>query len=398
MTVKLLLSAFIAAVSVLAFAMAPALAAHALAPQAPTLSDGAGQMIFSGANITVRLSDSAPSMQFSYPGQPQLAFRMQYTRCIAFNDTGDGRYQGSEALFAATMAGAQWQNERFSPNAGSGGGAVGLRMRATLDMVEQERPDVVPPAGQQGGQTGTPPFQPRTIASALRITFTYELHQYNGTYGGPEVQLRLQGGNELKIGITVEPLVAIPATHLAVEQSLSGGSESGEGEFQLYGSEGPVSARAAVDEKQGDQEMMHSFEERNSAQQRIGYAAEANKDKGFYTWVTGVEARGPAGNANASMATSFRTDGTSLKLYGSFGLVTGASEYYIDPTIGVVPDILDDLADAVIDYASAHRQSLAVGGAVGGVLSLAIVLVKGAGKKGDSVTLKDNRYYKGERK
>ena len=360
------------------------------------VADTQAQVLFSGANISVEISKGYPSLLFNCPGHEERGLVAEYTRIIGFNDTGDGTYQGSEAVFIARLSEGAWSVRAWTEGQGSSPVA---RAEATsnVDITLTGSQNNSAGVGQGSGQPAPSPQPGGIVRNALRLTFTYELHEINVTYGSPSAPLTLRGGAEAKIGMAIVPLAAIPSTHLCIEQSLRREGSIEPQQFKLFDGLGEKLADGSVNEIQGSQEVMHRFADRAEEQQRVGYVTSSGAEEGFYTWTARVEARRASGSSNGSLSTSYRTDGSSLKLYAAFRQSSDVSEYVIDPTIGTIPEAIEEIAAAIVDYVTAHRQSLAIGVVIGAAVAVSAVAAKSSrGKGGDgAASIERNPYFKG---
>jgi len=392
----------------------------------PEYSETPGRAMVSAANITATISRSGPVVTFQ-PAAGGASYEFRYSRLLAFNDTGDGMYQSREITYFANLTGPAWELTHISEETVGQGRIVTVRLAATLDMTQ--KPGTPGGRGRAGG-TGDPPpsgngtgdqnntgaqnttggngtggqnatsgngtggqngsgGEPNLVHNAFRITFTFTIAERDMGYG-PGGTLVLRGGSEMKIDISLVPSSRIPSTHLALEQALM---YSGQ-EFNVYGASGRETARSNVVETAGGQELMHTFQDTASSQQRIAFAP-AGKEGGFLTWIPTMESKVTSGMLSLAVGTSYRTDGTALKVYHSFQLRPDSSEMLVDPTVGVIPQSLPPgpVRDTMETIYS-HGWSIFAGVLVGTVIASAAVASKRVAGRDpvDLVRLEKNPY------
>ncbi len=369
--------------------------------------DGTTMHTLAGSNITVEIDKRAPSIIFYHPDEAQTRYKLQYTRLILFNDTGDSRYEGKEATYACDLMKANWESSAHLSSNATHGAEVRVVMTAMLDLTEQSRMRTRQGPGNGNGTNGNGTSgngtggKPAVIQNALEMRLEYVMTENNMSYAMGSNEFELAGESELKIDIFLVPKLPLQSSHAAIEQSLYEGSA--DRQFSICDASGPQIVKSGINEMQGNQEIMHQYTNAFGHKQRIGITTSEGKEKSYFTWVDGIIARKGASSTIAGIETSYRTDGVSLKLYNSFAL-SGADEYAIDPTVGVIPKALEQAVEDAATFVYNHRASLSLGLVVGVCAALAIVVATGySGIKRrskesiDSVRLESNRYYKGKK-
>jgi hypothetical protein len=397
-------------------------------------------VIITGRNITVEVSKSGPVMVFFSPGHRDQSFRFEYSRLLTFNDTGDGSYSPDELSYFCNLSGASWQVSVQTQETAEAGKEITVTLTAVLDLTEKPKGGSpggrsLPPAegGSSGGRgaggpgnsggngtgaqnaTGgngtsapnTPggngtggPGAPNIIRNAFTMTLTLTFRERDTYYDWGD-RLLLRGGSELKIRVQLAPGAPVPGTHLALEQSLGTPAESDRKPlFRLYDSTGPKGAQGSENEQNGGKEVIHPFQNTFAQQQRLAYTNASGGEQGYFTWTRTVQVRTAEGVTTDGIQTSYRTDGTSLMLYGAVRNRENATLYDFDPTIGIIPEAFPPVIQELLDRVLAHRQSSLLGIIIGLGAGVALIVARGATVRRkdrlDLVRLEKNPYYRGK--
>ena len=365
-------------------------------------------------NITIKIDKDKPSISFSHPKDKDDIFMLQYTKLILFNDTGDARFQGKEAVYTCNLSNAIWQSQNYISNNETHGKELKIVMHAILDIIELSKPTSRqgpggPPGDNNQNHSGSPGNKPNVIQNALELKFQYVITEKNSFYTIDSQTITLLGETEMKIDISILPKLQLPATHMAIEQTLFQQNAKNENEdyFNIYEGEHPLMVRSSINETQNGQEIMHQYTNTQGPRHHLCYSTGSGLEKGFFSWVDKMLTKQGEKVAYSNIETSYRTDGSSLKLYASFALFSvdpaeEYMEYIIDPSIGIIPDAFKETIDKSIEYIKNHRNSISLGIVFGIFTSFAIVItVVYLGKRENDhlnlVKLEHNRYYKNRR-
>jgi len=314
-------------------------------------------------SFVVQVHIQQAEVVYGYPATHQPPFHLQFFKIIGYNDTGEVGYQRDEALYMAPLGGGwqagqvvEEQNERLGP-------LVRFNMSRDVDFYAV------------GGSK-----EKISNAATLTLHFLLATNSYNESLDSG-INYEVLGSSELKIDIEITFHKELPVENLAVEQVLFNQPPQGEKKREFQTDEAHHQQRLHPGFNDSNE---HRFEDKQAGHQHIGLVNNKELEEGFYNWVSQAELSQDQNGQLENVTTTYATDGSGLRLYLSYPMLTNLTSIYHDPSVGVVaanlPRIIEEAAKDFVEL----LLSFGLGGllAVGAIVAATVVMSRN-GKDGD---------------
>jgi len=388
----------------------------AAADEGITWTVGAESIEIETANATILLSTKFPAAMVRHVDEEGVhGDGFLFSSLLGYNATTEDGIVLDDVPYHAPLDQAVWYVAGpvadMNPD---GTAAVTLTMSATVDIHRRLVID-----GGGNPSSGTPGSE--IIPAWADVTVKYIVSTQN-TYSVFEVPLEsphypINGSSEVKFDVSVEPKVDIFADRLALDMGLMKmdygvfGTSLTAGPYYFRGYEEEVVSVCdpKVNETDGTELVVHIFQYRSEPKQMFAFVEETENETGFFGWASqSFQSSSITEDGLEDVATFYRTDGASLRVYMATPLNDSTTMVVHDPSIGLLGWTS---GDGTIDYPDDRA-----GGFVGlSVLSVAVGIIAGLAavsgvgiywvrKSGgrdrdpaDVVSLEGNRYYRHKR-
>jgi len=412
------LCAALAATVSLAFCLSPFYqpVSSTAADEGITWTVGAETIEIETVNATILLSTKFPAAMVKHVDEEGVhGDGFLFSSVLGYNATAGGGIVLDEVPYHAPLDEAAWSVD--GPIIGEnpdGTAAVTLALSATIDMHRRLVID-----GGGNPSSGTPGSE--TISEWADVTIKYVVSTQN-TYSSFDVPLEsphypINGSSEIKFDISMEPRVNIFADSLALDVGLMkmdygvfGTSlTAGPYYFRGYEDEAVSICDPTVNETDGTELIMHTFQYRSTPKQMFAFVEEAENETGFFGWASqSLQSSSVTEDGLNDVTTFYRTDGSSLRVYMATPLNDTTTMVVHDPSIGLLgwasgDGTIDYPDDDVGGFMGLSAFSVAVGVVAGLAAASGVgiywVRRSGGGDKdpADAVSLERNRYYRHKR-
>ena len=239
------------------------------------------------------------------------------------------------------------------------------------------------------------------------VSYSNYSSQYDGVNDSPDYQVN--GSTELKFDIDIEVNEAIDASDLALDIGLmmmdnytfSPTSMPEQYLFQGYQEDGVTDSYPSENETDGDVMLLHQFHHREGFKQLFTFVED--EAESFFGWARQAEVGWTdLADELVDVATLYRTDGESLRVYLSTPLNETTSSILHDPSLGLfMPGGNGGYVDIPDDEISigASGEGVMIGLLTGFVIvgtigAYAVVRRRSSEDPTDLVRLDKNRYYR----
>jgi hypothetical protein len=362
-------------------------------------------------NVTVIVSKTMPAAMINTVDRAdEPAYGIVISAVLGYNATEDGMLVLEEVPYHASLEHATWSLAQPSGVSEDARGEVAeVTLQSSVSMNRRIAFDGGNPA------PGDPGIEIIDDWATVKITFTLTSGEYESSYeptlDAPDYHVN--GTSELKFDISMDINEPIMATDLALDigiMMMDNGTFEPTSMPQPYLFEGyqedlVSESDPSVNETDENVQIVHPFKHRSDFKQLFtlleGGDSEEAEEMAFFGWARQAEfSYIDLEDELVDLATLYRTDGESLRVYLSTPINETVTYILHDPSIGVFQDVgYIDLPDQLVSI-GASGFSIIVGvviglAAVGG--TSAILVTRNRSTEQDPaeiVVLEKNRYYR----
>lgn len=294
------------------------------------------------------LTDRA-EVVYGYPSSREPPYHLHFINLIGYNDTGEAGYQRNEALFKAPLDGLWQAGQVVKDENDELGPFITFSMSREVDF-----------------HTVGDPRERINGAATLTLHFLLATNSFTESLDSG-VSYEVQGSAELKIDIEITLHKELPFEDLTVEQVLFNEPPQGERDRFFQTEEARHQQRLLPGFNDTNE---HRFEDRQAGHQHIGMVNTEELEEGFYNWVSQVELGRDQTTQLENVTTTYATDGSGLRIYLSYPILTNLTSIYHDPSVGMVAANLPQM----IEEAARDLLELVLSFGLGGLLAVGFIV------------------------
>lgn len=376
--------------------------------QAITHVETAEAVLIETGDMEVAISKTFPAAMIIRPDQENsLGYGLVISAVFGYNATEDDMLVLEDVPYRASLEHATWSfsGVTHETNADMGETAT-VNMTASLDMNRR----IASFENDRSGDSGTPGIEIIEDWAQAKVSFTVTSEDYSAHYvdvqDSPDYDVN--GSAELKFDISIDINEAIYAEDLAIDVGLmmmenytfSPTSMPEQYFFHGYQDDAVTEIDPYENETDGDVKIVHKFNPRSGFKQLFTFVGE-DEEESFFGWASQAE-MGWTGDEDelVDIATLYRTDGESLRVYLSTPLNDTTISVMHDPSLGLYP-IGGGQAEIPSDIipVGTSSESVMIGVAIGVVVVGSVGVYAVARRTNDEdpvdiVSLEKNRYYR----
>jgi len=366
--------------------------------QSISYSETADYVLIETEEMMVAISKDFPAVIVAPVDQAgQLGYGLVISSALGYNATPEGLLVLEDVPYHASFEHATWAlSDVLHESNDDMGETVSLELTSSVNMNKKN--------------PGAPGNMVIEDWADITVRFHVTSNNYSATYEGvdesPEYQVN--GTTELKFDIIIDINEAIDAQNLSLDMGLmktdgyifSPTSMPEQYILQGYQDDGITECDPSVNETDGDVQLVHKFLPRDDFKQIFTFVDDGTAES-YFGWAKAAALDyDEIENELIDLATYYRTDGDSLRLYLSTPIDVTTVSVLHDPSMGVFggdPGYvrLPDDGTTVGSSSEAVAIGVVMGAvAVGAIGAYAVVRRNGAEDPGETVSLEKNRYYR----
>ena len=374
--------------------------------QAISYAETADVVVIETGDMDVAISKTFPAAMIIRPDQEDsLGYGLVISAVFGYNATEDGMLVLEDVPYRASLEHATWSLSDITHETNADmGETVTVDMTASLNMnrriasFESDRPE----------DSGTPGIEIIEDWAQATVSFIVTSDNYSAHYADVQdsPDYDVNGSTELKFDISIDINEAIYAEDLAIDIGLmmmdnytfSPTSMPEQYFFHGYQDDAVTESDPCENETDGTVKIVHKFTPRNDFKQLFAFVEEGEKES-FFGWARQAEI-GWTGDEDelVDIATLYRTDGESLRVYLSTPLNDTTISVMHDPSLGLFPVGQAEIPGDIIPVGTSVASVV-----IGAVIGVAVIGTVGAYAVGrrtsdedpaDIVSLEKNRYYR----
>lgn len=365
-------------------------------------------------NATIDISKLQPSgMIRAADDSSGNGYGFTVSSFIGYNVSETAENPFADWAYQASLEGVSWEVVGPSKTTSEKGSTVTVALRAVVDMTKR-----LPGSTTGTGTTAQPGVE--IIHEWAEVQFTFQVSTDNRVAAYPgfsDHQIDVNGSTEMKFDMVLRLNKMIYVNRLAVEMNLcvmEAGSmviAPSDEPYRFYGyqSSGVTTSDPAVNETNGTSPIVHKFQYRQTEEQMFAFV-EDGVPMGYFAWANKIMLNWSAGNSSLADSTAhYGTDGECLRLYLSSPIDRDVAAISLDPSLGIFASAATGGGDGGVirppedggifgSSVMSVAAGILVGGAViGSGVSALYISRRGKDDPAETVTLENNRYYKGGR-
>ncbi len=373
-----------------------------------TYAETADAVIIETGDMDIAISKTFPAAMIMHPDQDgEPGYGVVLSSVFGYNATADGMLVIEEVVYRASLEHATWSvsgvTHETDPERGE---VVTVEMSASLNMNRR----IAAFSGDEPKDAGEPGIEIIEDWAQASVQFIVTTENYSALYNDVENSpgYGVNGTTELKFDISIDINETIYAQDMALDVGLMKMEDntftptSMPEQYVFHGFQNDTVSESDpyVNETDGEVQIVHKFDPRSGFKQLFTFV-EDEEDESYFGWANQAEL-GWTGEDDEliDIATLYRTDGESLRVYLSTPYDNTTVSIFHDPSIGLFPGSGGqvDIPDGIIPIGTSG-ESVMIGAAIGimavGVVG-AYVVVRQAKKEdpSDLVSLEKNRYYR----
>jgi hypothetical protein len=378
--------------------------------QAITYAETAEAVVIDTPDMEVAISKVFPAAMIIPPDQEEpFGYGVVISSVFGYNATEDGLLVLEEVPYRASFEHATWSMSGVDHETEADGGeSVAVEMTASLNMNRR----VASYGGDRLKDTGEPGIEIIENWGQATVRFCVTSYNYSALYAevqdSPEYDVN--GSTEVKFDISIDINEAIYAQDLAIDIGLmkmvnyTFSPTSMPEQYLFHGYQDDVVSESDPyeNETDGEVQIVHEFTPRSGFKQLFTFVEEDDQEESFFGWARQAEV-GWTGEEDdlVDIATLYRTDGESLRVYLSTPLNDTTVTVTHDPSLGLLGVGIDGgvpIPDDILPVGTSG-ESVLIGAAigmliVGSVGAYVVVRRSESEDPSDLVDLEKNRYYR----
>jgi hypothetical protein len=377
--------------------------------QVITYAETADAVLIETGDMEIAISKAFPAAMIVPPDQdePIMGYGIVISSVFGYNATEDGMLVLEEVPYRASFEHATWSMSGVSHEADPEiGETVIVEMTASLNMNRR----VASYGGDRPLDSGEPGIEIIDDWAQATVRFCVTSYNYSAHYEdvADPPSYDVNGSTELKFDISMDINKEIYAQDLAVDIGLmmmegyTFAPTSMPEQYLFHGYQDDVVSESDPyeNETDGDVQIVHEFTPRSEFKQLFTFV-EDDREESYFGWASQAEL-GWTGEEDelVDIATLYRTDGESLRVYLSTPLDNTTVTVTHDPSLGLfgagggTVDVPDDILPV-----GSSGESVVIGAAIGvlvvGSVGAYIVARRtDTDDPSDLVNLEKNRYYR----
>jgi hypothetical protein len=376
--------------------------------QAITYAETAEAVVIETGEMEIAISKAFPAAMILPAGQDEEpGYGVVISSVFGYNATEDGMLVLEEVPYRASFEHATWSLSGVTHETDSEKGeTVSVEMTASLNMNRR----IAAFGDDQPKEPGEPGIEIIEDWGQATVRFCVTSNNYSALYvdvqDSPEYDVN--GTTELKFDVSIDINEAIYAQDMALDIGLmkmenytfTPTSMPEQYVFRGYQNDTISESDPYENETDGDVQIVHKFNPRSGFKQLFTFV-EGDQEESYFGWARQAELAWTGEEDElVDIATLYRTDGESLRVYLSTPLNNTTTSIFHDPSIGLFPGSggYVDIPDDIIPVGSSG-ESVMLGAAIGimlvGVVGAYVVVKKSSDEDpSDIVSLEKNRYYR----
>ncbi|HIH01440.1 TPA: hypothetical protein HA259_05095 [Thermoplasmata archaeon] len=365
-------------------------------------------MVIDTPDMEVAISKDFPAVMIIPPDQDEaIGYGAVISSAFGYNATEDGLLVLEEVPYRASFEHATWYLTGVDHETDAEGESVVVEMTASLNMNRR----VASYGGDKDLGEQSPGIEIIEDWATATVRFIVTTYNYSAHYAdvSDSPAYDVNGSTEVKFDISIEINEDIYAQDLAMDIGLmmmenytfSPTSMPEQYVFHGYQDDGVSESDPYENETDGEVQIVHEFVPRSEFKQLFTFV-EGDQEDSFFGWGRQAEV-GWTGEDDelVDIATLYRTDGESLRVYLSTPLDNATTTVTHGPSLGLFGTGMNGGVDVPGDILpiGSSGESVLIGAAIGmlvvGMVG-AYVIVRSSESEdpSDVVNLDKNRYYR----
>jgi hypothetical protein len=376
--------------------------------QVISYAETAEAVLIETGDMEIAISKTFPAALVINPDQEDSrGYGVVISAVFGYNATEDGMLVIEDVPYRASLEHATWSLSGVTHETNADAGeVVTVEMTASLDMNRR----IASFENDRFRDSGTPGIEIIEDWAQAKVSFIVTSDNYSARYADVEdsPDYDVNGSTELKFDISIDINEAIYAENLAIDIGLmmmedynfTPTSMPEQYIFHGYQDDAVTESDPYENETDGTVQIVHKFTPRDDFKQLFAFVEEGEKES-FFGWAKQAEI-GWTGDESelVDIATLYRTDGESLRVYISTPLNDTTMSVMHDPSLGLFPigggqaEIPGDIIPV-----GTSGESVVIGVAIGvvvvGIVGAYAVSRRTSGEdSADIISLEKNRYYR----
>jgi hypothetical protein len=372
-----------------------------------TYAETADAVVIETGEMDIAISKTFPAAMIMPPDQDgEPGYGIVLSSVFGYNATADGMLVIEDVAYRASLEHATWSlsgiTHQTDPEKGE---FVAVEMSASLNMNRR-----IAAFDDQPKESGEPGIEIIENWAEASVRFVVTASNYSALYNDVDDSpgYDVNGTTELKFDVSIDINEAIYAQDMALDIGLmkmenytfTPTSMPEQYVFRGYQNDTISESDPYENETDGDVQIVHKFNPRSGFKQLFTFV-EGDQEESYFGWARQAELAWTGEEDElVDIATLYRTDGESLRVYLSTPLNNTTTSIFHDPSIGLFPGSggYVDIPDDIIPVGSSG-ESVMLGAAIGimlvGVVGAYVVVKKSSDEDpSDIVSLEKNRYYR----
>ncbi|MDH3365177.1 MAG: hypothetical protein OEM29_04135 [Thermoplasmata archaeon] len=366
--------------------------------QSMSYTETADYVLIETGEMNIAVSKNFPAVIVA-PADPedQLGYGLVISSALGYNATPEGMLVLEDVPYHASFEHATWALSDVLPESNDElGETITVELTSSVSMNKKN------------------PGSPGNIIiddwADVTVRFHVTSEDYSARYEGvsESPDYSVNGTTELKFDITMDINEAIDAQNLSLDMGLMKtdgyifSPTSMPEQYVLHGYQGDgiIECDPLLNETDGDIQLLHKFLPRDDFKQLFTFVEEGTAES-YFGWAKQAElSYDDLEDELIDLATYYRTDGDSLRLYLSTPMDVTTISVLHDPSMGLFGgdggyvDLPDD-GLTVGSSSEAVAIGVVIGAmAIGAVGAYAVARRKEAEDPGETLSLEKNRYYR----
>jgi hypothetical protein len=374
--------------------------------QVISYAETADAVLIETGDMEVAISKTFPAAMIIHSDQEDpLGYGVVISAVFGYNATEDGMLVLEDVPYRASLEHATWSLSDITHETNADmGETVTVDMTASLDMNRR----IASFEDDRSEESGTPGIEIIEDWAQAKVSFIVTSDNYSAHYADVQdsPDYDVNGSTELKFDISIDIDEAIYAEDLAIDIGLmmmenytfSPTSMPEQYFFQGYQDDAITESDPYENETDGTVKIVHKFTPRSDFKQLFAFVEEGEKES-FFGWASQAEI-GWTGDEDelVDIATLYRTDGESLRVYLSTPLNDTTISVMHDPSLGLFPIGQAEIPGDIIPVGTSG-ESVVIGVTIGVVVvgtigAYAVARRTSDEDPADVVSLEKNRYYR----